>query len=91
MEYLEIINKYGFPIFCVIMMGMLIYNFYNKVMEENKQREGKLYKMITDNQRQLKELSATNASFLEVLKNYSDDMNEIKDDINFIKDNIKKE
>ena len=35
MEYLEIINNYGFPIFCVVMMGMFIYNSYNKVMEEN--------------------------------------------------------
>ena len=39
MEYLEIINNYGFPIFCVVMMGMFIYNFYKKVIEENKQRE----------------------------------------------------
>lgn len=76
-----LISTVGFPIFCVICLGFFIWQAFKMVMASNKEREGKLYDTITEIRAQLKEASATNASFVKILEGMSKDIEDIKDKI----------
>jgi F0F1-type ATP synthase membrane subunit b/b' len=76
-----IISTVGFPIFCVVCLGYFVWKAFNMVMQNNKEREGKLYDTIAEIRGQLKEASATNASFIKILENMSKDIEDIKDKI----------
>lgn len=76
-----IISTVGFPIFCVVCLGYFVWKAFNMVMQNNKEREGKLYDTIAEIRGQLKEASATNASFVKILENMSKDIEDIKDKI----------
>ena len=76
-----IISTVGFPIFCVVCLGYFVWKAFNMVMANNKEREAKLYDTITEIRGQLKEASATNASFVKILENMSKDIEDIKDKI----------
>lgn len=84
----QLITSVGFPIACVIALGFFIYKVSNKLMEENKGREEKLYTIIGEVQTQNKELSNTNAGFVAVLSTYSQDLESIKEDVTIIKNSI---
>jgi len=84
----KLITSVGFPITCVIALGFFIYKFSYKIMEENKNRENKLYTIIGEVQTQNKELSNTNAGFVAVLSTYSTDLESIKKDVTIIKNSI---
>jgi F0F1-type ATP synthase membrane subunit b/b' len=77
----QIISTVGFPIFCVLVLGLFIWKAFNMVMQNNKEREAKLYDTIAEIRGQLKEASATNASFVKILENMSRDIEDIKDKI----------
>lgn len=77
----QIISSVGFPIFCVLAMGIFVWKAFNMVMTNNKEREAKLYDTIAEIRGQLKEASATNASFVKILENMSKDIEDIKDKI----------
>lgn len=77
----QIISSVGFPIFCVLAMGFFVWKAFNMVMTNNKEREAKLYDTIAEIRGQLKEASATNASFVKILENMSKDIEDIKDKI----------
>lgn len=77
----QIISTVGFPIFCVVCLGYFVWKAFNMVMQNNKEREGKLYDTIAEIRGQLKEASATNASFVKILENMSKDIEDIKDKI----------
>lgn len=76
-----IISTVGFPIFCVVCLGYFVWKAFNMVMQNNKERETKLYDTIAEIRGQLKEASATNASFVKILENMSKDIEDIKDKI----------
>lgn len=76
-----IISTVGFPIFCVVCLGYFVWKAFNMVMQNNKEREGKLYDTIAEIRGQLKEASTTNASFVKILENMSKDIEDIKDKI----------
>ena len=76
-----IISTVGFPIFCVVCLGYFVWKAFNMVMANNKERESKLYDTISEIRGQLKEASATNASFVKILENMSKDIEDIKDKI----------
>ena len=84
----QMISTVGFPIACVIALGFFIYNFANTLQSENQEREEKLYGFITKTQAQLDEAQKTNAGFVEVLKTYRNDLDEIKNDVTIIKDKL---
>ena len=75
----QIISSVGFPIFCVLAMGLFVWKAFNMVMTNNKEREAKLYDTIAEIRGQLKEASATNASFIKILETMSKDIEDIKD------------
>lgn len=77
----QIISTVGFPIFCVLALGYFVWKAFNMVMTNNKERETKLYDTIAEIRGQLKEASATNASFVKILENMSKDIEDIKDKI----------
>lgn len=77
----QIISTVGFPIFCVLALGYFVWKAFNMVMTNNKEREQKLYDTIAEIRGQLKEASATNASFVKILENMSKDIEDIKDKI----------
>lgn len=77
----QIISTVGFPIFCVLVLGLFIWKAFNMVMQNNKEREAKLYDTIAEIRGQLKEASATNASFIKILEAMSKDIEDIKDKI----------
>ena len=76
-----IISTVGFPIFCVVCLGYFVWKAFNMVMQNNKERESKLYDTIAEIRGQLKEASTTNASFIKILEDMSKDIEDIKDKI----------
>lgn len=76
-----IISTVGFPIFCVVCLGYFVWKAFNMVMQNNKERETKLYDTIAEIRGQLKEASTTNASFIKILEAMSKDIEDIKDKI----------
>lgn len=77
----QLITSVGFPIFCVLALGLFVWKAFNMVMANNKEREAKLYDTIAEIRGQLKEASTTNASFVKILENMSKDIEDIKDKI----------
>lgn len=77
----QIISTVGFPIFCVVCLGYFVWKAFNMVMQNNKERETKLYDTIAEIRGQLKEASTTNASFIKILEAMSKDIEDIKDKI----------
>ena len=84
----SVISTLGFPIACVIALGLFIKEVYNNMAVTNKEREEKLYTIIAENQKQLNELSNTNASFVEILNQFKNELHDISEDVENIKDVI---
>lgn len=80
-----LITSVGFPITCVIFLGMFIYRFCNQVMTYNKEREDKLYILVEKSQEQLDRLEDTLEDYITVLGKLRDDVNRISEDIEDIK------
>lgn len=80
-----LITTLGFPIVCVIAMGWFISKLWNQSQEQNKQREDKLYEVVSKAQAQNEVLSKTNSEFVSVLNAYKSDLETIKNDVKEIK------
>lgn len=78
-----LITTLGFPIVCVIAMGWFISKLWNQSQEQNKQREDKLYEVVSKAQNE--RLSITNSEFVKVLNDYKTDLETIKNDVKEIK------
>lgn len=85
----QLIATVGFPIFCVLALGMFIYKSYNNISTINKEREDKLYTMLGKTQEQLDNAQETNSKFLTVLEQINRDTEEMKSDIDDIKETIR--
>lgn len=75
----NIITTTGFPIFCVIALGWFIYKSYEKISQENKERETKLYEIISNNHEEMMKLEHTNAEFVKVMEIFKNTIEEIKE------------
>lgn len=84
-----IITTVGFPIFCVLALGWFIYHAYEKMAKRNEEREDKLYTALKEAQDQMDKVTDTNAQFVEILKSYKTDIEDIKTDVTEIKERMK--
>lgn len=82
--FLEVIPTLGFPIACVIALGVFIWKIYNQSIE----REGKLMAEITENRLVNEKAIETIAQFAERFTHIETDVELIKNDIGLIKDKI---
>lgn len=80
-----LISTVGFPIFCVLALGFFIYKSYETITNRSKEREEKLYSMISECQTELKKASETNASYIEILQQMRNELNLIHEDIDKLK------
>ena len=80
-----LISTVGFPIFCVLALGFFIFKSYETISTRNKEREDKLYTMISECQAELKKSSETNASYIEILQQMRQELNLIHEDIEKLK------
>ena len=76
----ELIPTVGFPIVCVIAMGLFIWKIY----KASEAREAKLMVEITENRKINEQAIETIAKYAENLETIKTDINEIKTDITVI-------
>ena len=83
-----IITNVGFPIFCVLALGCFIYKYNETITKDNKERENKLYEIISMCQNQLNDFANTNSNFINVLNELQEDIKNMRADVDDIKDSI---
>jgi F0F1-type ATP synthase membrane subunit b/b' len=76
----ELIPSVGFPIVCVIAMGIFIFKIY----KASETREAKLMVEITENRKINEQAIETIAKYAESLESMKTDISEIKTDITVI-------
>lgn len=76
----ELIPTVGFPIVCVIAMGLFIWKIY----KASEAREAKLMVEITENRKINEQAIETIAKYAENLETIKTDINDIKTDITVI-------
>ena len=80
----ELIATLGFPIVCVLALGIFIY----KIWQQSATREDKLMNEITENRLVNEKAIETIAQFAERFTHIEEDVAEIKGDVILIKDKI---
>lgn len=96
---IEIISTLGFPIACVVVMGLFIYKIYVQTTEDNKanmekvqnrcqEREDKLYAEIAENRKVNNKAIETIALYAERLTHMETSIEEIKTDVVIIKEKM---
>lgn len=84
----SVITNVGFPIFCVLSLGYFIYKYNESITKDNKERENKLYEIISSYQKQLTDFSNTNANFINILNELQEDIKNMRSDVDDIKYSI---
>lgn len=87
-DAVSVITNVGFPIFCVLALGALVWKSLDKITTANAEREQKLYLMLGETRAQLDEAIKVNASFVEILSDLKNNMNNVQDDILKIKQTL---
>lgn len=87
-DVVSIISNVGFPIFCVLALGGLVYKGFDKITNANAEREQKLYMMLGETRAQLEKSIEVNAGFVEILSDLKNNMNNVQDDITKIKQTL---
>ena len=75
--FIELIGTLGFPITCVIALGVFVWHIY----KQSVVREEKLMAEITENR-------LINQKFAEIIGQYEVTLGEIKNDVKDIKDTL---
>lgn len=75
--FVELIATVGFPIVCVLALGIFVY----KLWQQSVSREEKLMQEITENR-------VINTKFAEIIAGYDITLGEIKADVKDIKDTL---
>ena len=75
--FVELIGSLGFPIACVLALGVFVY----KLWQQSVEREKTLMSEITENR-------LINQKFAEIIAQYEVKLDEIKSDIRDIKDTL---
>lgn len=98
-QFVTLISNVGFPIALVAVLGWFIYKIYTdtttankaaqeRMMEQSKERENKLYEEIKANREVNAQAIATIGLYADSLNNIQRDINEIKTDITIITERI---
>lgn len=84
----QIITSFGFPIACVIALGIFVYIIYKDTNKNHKadiekmsERENLLYQEIGKNREVIAQAIATISKYAEKLEVIQSDVNEIKTDV----------
>lgn len=75
--FVSLISTVGFPIACVIALGVFIWRIYQR----SEKREDELRAEITENR-------VINAQFADIISKYSMEISEIKENVKEIKEDI---
>lgn len=93
MDYLEILQSFGFPIAaCVILIVAIreLMKFlaaqYEKITSDNKEREAKYVEIYTESAKRNDELIKTNSSFVDALNEMRKSLTSVESDVDDIKD-----
>lgn len=95
----DLISNFGFPIACVIVLGLFAFYMVKKTNEDNaknmeqvqvrcKEREDKLYNEIKENRQVNAKAIETIAKYAEKLDIIQHDVNDIKTDITIIAERL---
>ena len=82
--FVELISTLGFPIACVVALGVFVWKIYNQSIT----REEKLMAEITENRLVNEKAIETIAQFAERFTHIETDVELIKKDVNLIKEKV---
>lgn len=80
-DAVDVIDNVGFPIFCVIALGALVWLGFKHITQNNSDREAKLYEMLGETRKELDEAININAQFVNVLNDLKNDISDLQNDI----------
>ena len=89
--WVEVLQSVGFPIFCVLALGYFVYSSYQKMITDTKEREDKLYTMLTSAQATISTAVENNVKLAAQIEIMQRNVEKLADDIDDIKDVVKKE
>lgn len=89
--WVQVLQSVGFPIFCVLALGYFVYSSYQKMITDTKEREDKLYTMLTSAQQTISSAVENNVKLAAQIEIMQKNVEKLADDIEDIKDNVKKE
>ena len=72
--FITVVQTLGFPVACVIALGIFVYKFVERIQSENEQRENRLMDLIQNCQGKLEQVTT-------ILNKLCDDVDELKQDI----------
>ena len=81
MDFVTIMQQFGFPIACVIVCGWFILKMYNDNQATSREREEKLYTEIA-------ECRIVNKQALETIAQYASKLDIIQSDVKEIKEKV---
>lgn len=90
-SWVEVLQSVGFPIFCVLALGYFVYSSYQKMITDTKEREDKLYAMLTSAQATISSAVENNVKLAAQIEIMQKNVEKLADDIEDIKDSVKKE
>ena len=89
--WVEVLQSVGFPIFCVLALGYFVYSSYQKMITDTKEREDKLYAMLTSAQATISSAVENNVKLAAQIEIMQKNVEKLAEDIEDIKDSVKKE
>ena len=89
--WVEVLQSVGFPIFCVLALGYFVYSSYQKMITDTKEREDKLYAMLTSAQSTISSAVENNVKLAAQIEIMQKNVEKLAEDIEDIKDSVKKE
>ena len=89
--WVQVLQSVGFPIFCVLALGYFVYSSYQKMITDTKEREDKLYTMLTTAQATISSAVENNVKLAAQIEIMQKNVEKLADDIEDIKDSVKKE
>ena len=90
-SWVEVLQSVGFPIFCVLALGYFVYSSYQKMITDTKEREDKLYAMLTSAQATISSAVENNVKLAAQIEIMQKNVEKLADEIEDIKDSVKKE
>ena len=89
--WVEVLQSVGFPILCVLALGYFVYSSYQKMITDTKEREDKLYAMLTSAQATISSAVENNVKLAAQIEIMQKNVEKLAEDIEDIKDSVKKE
>lgn len=80
-DAVNVIDNVGFPIFCVIALGGLVWLGFKHITQNNTEREAKLYEMLGATRKELDDAITINAQFVTILNDLKNDISDVQNDI----------